>query len=178
MCVHFRYGCQISSLEAFPGSGLGILPYLPQRSVRITSSPFQYPDLPGYQLPRLPRLFHPPVLPACSVTPFTPSDQYRNLHLLSIDYASRPRLRPRLTQSGRTFLWKPWVFGAWDSHPRAATHAGILSSSRSTCPYSHASPLTGMLPYHTFRIHSFGIMLSPGKFSAQNHSASELLRTL
>ena len=24
---------------------------------------------------------------------------YRNLHLLSIDYASRPRLRPRLTQS-------------------------------------------------------------------------------
>ena len=39
MCVHFRYGCQISSLEAFPGSRLGILPYLPQRSVRITSSP-------------------------------------------------------------------------------------------------------------------------------------------
>ena len=54
--------------------------------------------------------------------------KYRNLYLLSIDYAFRPRLRSRLTQSGRTFLWKPWVFGAWDSHPRSATHTGILSS--------------------------------------------------
>ena len=29
---------------------------------------------------------------------------YRNLHLLSIDYASRPRLRPRLTQSRSALL--------------------------------------------------------------------------
>ena len=65
---------------------------------------------------------------------------YRNLHLLSIDYASRPRLRSRLTQSGRTFLWKPWVFGAWDSHPRSATHTGILSSIRSSAPSGTPSP--------------------------------------
>ena len=32
---------------------------------------------------------------------------YRNLNLLSIAYASRPRLRTRLTLSGRTFLRKP-----------------------------------------------------------------------
>ena len=32
---------------------------------------------------------------------------YRNINLLSFDYAFRPRLRPRLTLSGRTFLRKP-----------------------------------------------------------------------
>ena len=30
--------------------------------------------------------------------------------------------------------------GAWDSHPRFATHTGILSSMRSTAPYGTASP--------------------------------------
>ena len=33
--------------------------------------------------------------------------QYRNINLLSIDYASRPRLRSRLTLSRRTLLRKP-----------------------------------------------------------------------
>jgi hypothetical protein len=32
---------------------------------------------------------------------------YRNIYLLSIAYVFRPRLRPRLTLSGRTFLRKP-----------------------------------------------------------------------
>src|SRR5690606_1832737 len=41
---------------------------------------------------------------------------YRNFHLLSFDYAFRPRLRARLTLSGRTFLRKPWAFGGQDSH--------------------------------------------------------------
>ena len=71
---------------------------------------------------------------------------YRNLYLLSIDYAFRPRLRSRLTQSGRTFLWKPWVFGAWDSHPRSATHTGILSSMISTRPFGRTSPFMERSP--------------------------------
>ncbi len=33
--------------------------------------------------------------------------EYRNLNLLSIGYASQPRLRPRLTQSRSALLWKP-----------------------------------------------------------------------
>ena len=104
-------------------------------------SAFRYPDFPGYQLLRLPQLFQPLVALACSVTP-SPYIQYRNLYLLSIGYASRPRLRSRLTQSGRTFLWNPWVFGALDSHQPSATHTGILSSSCSTCPSGHpSSPL-------------------------------------
>ena len=100
---------------------------------------FRQPDLPGCQLPRLHLLFQLQDALACSVTP-SPALRYGILHPLSIDYASRPRLRSRLTQSGRTFLWKPWVFGAWDSHPRFATHTGILSSMRSTAPYGTASP--------------------------------------
>ena len=63
-------------------------------------------------------------------------------------YASRPRLRPRLTQGGRTFPWKPCPIGAQDSHLRLATHTGILSSARSTAPSGTASPLRGTLPYH------------------------------
>ena len=85
------------------------------------------------------------ILLAFSVTPSL-IHQYRNLHLLSIDYAFRPRLRSRLTQSGRTFLWKPWVFGAWDSHPRSATHTGILSSMISTRPLDRASPFMERSP--------------------------------
>ena len=54
--------------------------------------------------------------------------KYRNLHLLSIDYGFRPRLRSRLTQSRSALLWKPWIFGLKDSHLHLATHSGILSS--------------------------------------------------
>ena len=73
--------------------------------------------------------------------------QYRNLHLLSIGYDSRPRLRPRLTQSRSALLWKPWIFGHKDSHLILATHSGILSSISSTCPLDHASPCHRKLPY-------------------------------
>ena len=66
---------------------------------------------------------------------------YRNLNLLSIDYASQPRLRPRLTQSRSALLWKPWIFGRKDSHLTLATHSGILSSIKSTALSSTASSL-------------------------------------
>ena len=48
--------------------------------------------------------------PACALLTCPHSSvylRYRNLNLLSIDYASRPRLRPRLTQSRSALLWKP-----------------------------------------------------------------------
>ena len=66
--------------------------------------------------------------------------QYRNLHLLSIGYDSRPRLRPRLTQGRSALPWKPWIFGRKDSHLILATHSGILSSMQSTAPSGTASP--------------------------------------
>ena len=64
---------------------------------------------------------------------------YRNINLLSIDYAFRPRLRSRLTLSRRTLLRKPWTNGGGESHPTFVTHAGILTSNRSTKPYDAAS---------------------------------------
>ena len=73
---------------------------------------------------------------------------YRNINLFSIDYASRPRLRPRLTQGGRTCPWNPWSIGVQDSHLHLATHTGILTSIRSNTPYGMPSTLYGTLPYH------------------------------
>ena len=79
--------------------------------------------------------------------------QYRNLYLLSIGYASRPRLRPRLTRSRSALLRKPWIFGHRDSHPVLATHSSILSSCPSTAPSGTASsvrnaplPITFVIP--------------------------------
>ena len=100
---------------------------------------------------------------------------------MSISYASWPHLRPRLTQGGRTFPWKPWVFDGWDSHPSSRylhrhSHFYTLQKSfRSSFFAVQNAPL----PKQFFAIfRSFGSMLSPGTFSAQSHSTSELLRTL
>ncbi len=73
---------------------------------------------------------------------------YRNINLLSIVYACRPRLRSRLTLSGRAFLRKPWAFGGRDSHSSFATHTGILTSKRSTGPSGPASARLRTLSYH------------------------------
>ena len=63
----------------------------------------------------------------------------RNIHLLSIGYASPPGLRPRLAQGRSALPWIPWIFGLGDSHPHLATHSGILSSQQSTTPFGMAS---------------------------------------
>ena len=75
--------------------------------------------------------------------------QYRNLHLLSIGYVFRPRLRSRLTQSRSALLWKPWIFGRKDSHLPLATHSGILSSQHSTAPYRYSFVALTMLLYQS-----------------------------
>ena len=103
---------------------------------------------------------------------------YRNLNLLSIDYASRPRLRPRLTQGRSALPWNPWIFGRKDSHLALATHSGILTCMQSTAAFATTSPRIQRSPTIPLGIPSFGVQFSPVKFSAQNHSTSELLRTL
>jgi hypothetical protein len=60
---------------------------------------------------------------------------YRNINLLAIDYAFRPRLRSRLTLSRRTLLRNPWAIGGEDSHLSFVTHAGILTSQASTAGF-------------------------------------------
>jgi hypothetical protein len=72
---------------------------------------------------------------------------YGNINPLSIDYASRPRLRPRLTQGGLAWPWNPWSSGGRVSHSSFATHACILtritSTDRSLCRF----PGDTTLPY-------------------------------
>ena len=90
----------------------------------------------------------------------TETTWYRNINLLAIGYAFRPRLRSRLTLSRRTLLRKPWTIGGGDSHPSLVTHAGILTSDRSTPAYANASRnRNALLPL--FRAHSFGGWLEP-----------------
>ena len=72
----------------------------------------------------------------------------RNFNRLSIAYAIGPRLRSRLTLSGRAFLRKPWAFGGQDSHlpyRYSYRHSHFppvhLSLRSGFCP-------VGTLPYH------------------------------
>ena len=75
--------------------------------------------------------------------------QCRNIYLLSIGYALRPRLRSRLTQGRSALPWNPWIFGLEDSHLHLATHSGILSSKHSAAPYGTVSAPLRMLPYRS-----------------------------
>src|SRR5215468_4570931 len=86
---------------------------------------------------------------------------YRNINLLSIDYAFRPRLRSRLTLSRRTLLRNPWAIGGGDSHPSFVTHAGILTSAASTAGLRRCFAGAGTLSYRALgpkalRTRSFG----------------------
>ena len=74
----------------------------------------------------------------------------RNIYLLCIDYAFRPRLSSRLTLGGLALPRKPWVYGGGVFHAPLATHASILTSGRSTpgrpdaSPRTESSPTTGL----------------------------------
>src|SRR5690606_35024330 len=72
---------------------------------------------------------------------------YGNINPLSIDYACRPRLRPRLTLGGLTCPRNPWSSGARVSHPRFATHACILTRTASTIRSPHRFAGCTTLPY-------------------------------
>ena len=120
-------------------------------SLPFTAHIIKHTDLPIYSNLLLGRTFpfvrfnYPP---ASFLLLFVDTCRYRNLHLLSISYASLPRLRSRLTLSGRTFLRNPWVFGLCDSHTHLATHANILSRILSRVTFVSPSSYYTMLFYH------------------------------
>src|SRR5213078_1720236 len=106
---------------------------------------------------------------------------YRNINLLSIAYAFRPRLRSRLTLSRVALLRNPWAFGGRVSHSPFVTRASILTSQRSTAGSRRRFSALGTLPYHsTQAVKSVASVpcLSPVTLSAPDHLTSELLRTL
>ena len=75
-----------------------------------------------------------------------PSRRCRNVCLLCIGYAFRPRLSSRLTLGGLASPRKPWVYGGLVSRQSLVTHASILTPGRSTMGYPTASPRTGSSP--------------------------------
>ena len=87
----------------------------------------------------------------------------RNVRLLGIGYAFRPRLSTRLTLGGLALPRKPWVYGGGVSHAPLATHASILTSGRSTGGRPLASPRTESSPTTRARarVRRFGTVLSP-----------------
>ena len=119
------------------------------------------------------RDFHRPAYISFCVSPsvltVTPRDRISNL--LSISYASQPRLRPRLTLGGLTFPRNPWTSGECVSHTLLVTHASILSSLQSTEPHRFDfSPQTTLLYRSDLydRSPGFGAMLSPQYFRRNN----------
>ena len=95
-------------------------------SLPVTGSPYTA-VFPTVQIPRLDPA--PSRARASSPCPHSSDDTWcRNMNLLSIGYAFRPHLRPRLTQGRSALPWIPWIFGLEDSRLHLATHSGILSS--------------------------------------------------
>ena len=82
-------------------------------------------------------------------SPWTHAHGYGNINPFSIDYACRPRLRPRLTLGGRTFPRNPWSSGGRDSHSALATHACILTPTHSTPRSPGCFTACRTLPYPT-----------------------------
>jgi hypothetical protein len=105
---------------------------------------------------------------------------YRNINRLCIDYAFRPRLSSRLTLGGLAFPRNPWAFGGGVSHPSLATHANILTRTRSTTVSTAASQQVrrSATTRHKDESAASAPDLSPVTLSARDHSTSELLRTL
>ncbi len=128
------------------------------------ASGYAVPDLPRTTPTRLPQGVHrlgSLSRPRPSIGQ-TDSTWYRNINLLAIDYAFRPRLRTRLTLGRRALPRNPWTIGGGDSHPSFVTHAGILTSQASTTGLRRRFAGLGTLSYRAIgpkasRTRSFGV---------------------
>jgi hypothetical protein len=112
---------------------------------------------------------------------WTAAHGYGNINPLSIDYACRPRLRPRLTLGGLACPRNPWSIGGRASHSSFATHACILTHAPSTAGSLRCFTQCMTLPYPSIQRMNdaaSAACLSPVTLSARDHLTSELLRTL
>ena len=159
-------------------------PLHPRRgySSRLSFGSTYFTMLPAYTLMQssISLWVYPSVLPLHS----TVCRWHGNINPLSITYAFRPRLRSRLTLSGRAFLRKPWAFGEGDSHPfyRYSCQHSHFRTVHCSFRYSFSPYATLSLPPTSYNVACRPAVsvvdFSPGTFSARSHSTSELLRTL
>ena len=105
----------------------------------LPSPRFTYPSASPSSYPPPTRWDRPKAAPMLSILDLARTRQYRNINLLCIDYALRPRLSSRLTLGGLAFPRNPWAFGGGVSPPSLATHARILTRYQSTSPHDGAS---------------------------------------
>ena len=119
------------------------------KSLRRRASPYMQPELRSAAGRTLSRGRPEPrqhILPRRPVGRKSSSRRCRNVCLLCIGYASRPRLSSRLTLGGLASPRKPWTFGGGVSRPPLVTHASIRTPGRSTVGCPPASPRTGRSP--------------------------------
>ena len=125
---------------------------------------------------------HPADLPVSVPSSFiTRCQRCRNINRLPIGCASRLPLRPRLTLSRLPLPRNPETSGDAVSH-RVSRYsclhkrfASLQCSLSVHLPGDENAPLPIHIDYES---RSFGDLLSPGTFSAQSNSTSELLRFL
>ncbi len=137
------HGSRTSLLYFAPHHGFP----LPPGFAKVTGTPLA----PGFPFPASAFL----TCPHSSVIP-----QYRNLHLLSIGYDSRPHLRPRLTQ-GRSAL--PWE--TLDIRPRGFSPLSRYSFRHSLFHAVHSSFRYCFVPHAMLLYRPFGPLVSVVRFS-------------
>ena len=124
-----------------------------------------HPDLPGCRLARFHGDVQNPARLSFSVAPsvIAPRRWCRNVRLLRIGYAFRPRLSSRLTLGGLASPRKPWTCGGGVFRPALVTHASIRAPGRSTVGCPPASQRTGRSPttLSSDTVRRFGTTLSP-----------------
>ena len=169
-CVGLRYGLIHNSLRSFSrkqrithfASRLGI-------KSQCLNGPADLPTRPTYALT--------PEQPISGCATFlrhsfsqTLHTKFRNINLMSIDYAFRPRLRFRLTLGGFTWPRNPWIYGGRDSRPpyRYSFQHQLLWDLQRSSRYAFISTHNALLPQLKLSIASVR-HLSPVTFSAQNH---------
>ena len=155
------------------------------RSILLTSRAYCFAVCPTRGPGKTPYRFEPNIPRFGSATLLRPSCVQRNpwwcrnINLLPITYAFRPRLRDRLTLGRLTLPRNPWAYGDRVSHSvyRYSSLHSLFRALHHSFPYGFTAHR--MLAYQciaTFR--SFGTLLSPVIFSARIHLTSELLRFL
>ena len=137
-------------------------------------------DLPLLRPAAFDALFQPRARTAPCVTPSSNGPmRYRNFRLLSFAYACCLGLGPDLPRADDRCPGNLRLSVGRILTVLFATHTGILTAALSTCPSGHASPMAVRSPTHVLgTCRGFGSVLEPRVSSAQDLSASELLRTL
>ena len=166
MCHGFTYDTGYTLTPAQPPAGISYLPASPHRLTTTPQGPNHHTSTRRSWRSRK-------LVQEGSSWAFLRG--YGNINPLSIDYASRPRLRSRLTQGGLAWPWNPWSSGGRVSHPAFATHACILTRTTSTTrslggfpggttlpyPSTHLDPTPKSRAGYLCECHSFGGVLEP-----------------